>query len=66
MCSSLKFMAIAENKADLYFSFFPTKEWDTAAAHAMLSGLYILVRTADVKDLVYIKKNLLKPSLTAG
>lgn len=66
MGSSLKFMAIAENKADLYPRFSPTMEWDTAAAHAILNGLNIPVKTVEGKNLVYNKENLLNPSFTAG
>ena len=33
--SSLKFLKIAEGKADLYPRLGPTSEWDTAAAHAI-------------------------------
>lgn len=36
--SSLKICAIAAGKADLYPRFGPTCEWDTAAAHAVLSS----------------------------
>jgi 3'(2'), 5'-bisphosphate nucleotidase len=36
--SSLKICAIAAGKADIYPRFGPTCEWDTAAAHAVLSG----------------------------
>ena len=35
--SSLKICYIAEGKADIYPRFVPTMEWDTAAAHAILS-----------------------------
>lgn len=37
MGSSLKFCAIAEQRADLYPRFGPTNEWDTAAGHCILS-----------------------------
>ncbi|MGR3490985.1 MAG: 3'(2'),5'-bisphosphate nucleotidase CysQ [Shimia sp.] len=36
--SSLKFCLIATGEADLYPRLGPTMEWDTAAAHAVLSG----------------------------
>lgn len=36
--SSLKFCLIAEGKADFYPRLSPTSEWDTAAAHAVLSA----------------------------
>jgi 3'(2'), 5'-bisphosphate nucleotidase len=34
--STLKFLLIAEGRANFYGRFVPTYEWDTAAAHAML------------------------------
>lgn len=36
--SSLKFCLIAEGKADVYPRFGPTREWDTAAGHAVLNA----------------------------
>ena len=36
MGSSLKFMLVAENKAQIYPRFAPTMEWDTAAAQAII------------------------------
>ncbi len=36
MGSSLKFMLLAEGKADIYPRYAPTMEWDTAAGHAIL------------------------------
>ena len=38
--SSLKFLYIADNKADIYPRFGPTMEWDTAAADAAVAPLY--------------------------
>ncbi|MBX9586665.1 MAG: 3'(2'),5'-bisphosphate nucleotidase CysQ [Gammaproteobacteria bacterium] len=38
MGSSLKFCAIAEQKADLYPRLGPTSEWDTAAGQCILTG----------------------------
>ena len=38
MGSSLKFCLIAEGKADLYPRIAPTREWDTAAGHAVLAA----------------------------
>jgi 3'(2'), 5'-bisphosphate nucleotidase len=62
MGSSLKFMAIADNKADVYPRFAPTMEWDTAAAHAVLNSLGIKVLQQNSSDeLVYNKENLLNP-----
>lgn len=38
MGSSLKLCLVAEGRADLYPRFGPTSEWDTAAAHAIVSA----------------------------
>lgn len=62
MGSSLKFMLVAENKAQIYPRFAPTMEWDTAAAHGV-----ILAQNGEVLQwpaktpLVYNKENLLNP-----
>lgn len=65
--SSLKFMLLAEGKADIYPRFGPTMEWDTAAAHAILNALGIKVMTTDgSKELQYNKPNLLNPYFVAG
>lgn len=62
MGSSLKFMLVAESKADIYPRFAPTMEWDTAAAHAILRGLNLEVLSMeDHKPLRYNKENLLNP-----
>ncbi|MHC2990405.1 3'-5'-bisphosphate nucleotidase [Pontibacter sp. HJ8] len=66
MGSSLKFMLLAENKADVYPRFAPTAEWDTAAAHAILRALGKGVFQADLEsELVYNKADLLNPSFVA-
>ena len=60
--SSLKFLYIADNKADIYPRFGPTMEWDTAAAHSILSSLDIMVMNLDTgRELSYNKENLLNP-----
>lgn len=65
--SSLKFMLIAEGKADIYPRFGPTMEWDTAAAHAILMELGCSVHKTDTTDeLTYNKPNLLNPYFIAG
>lgn len=62
MGSSLKFMLIAKNEADIYPRFAPTMEWDTAAAHAILKAMDIEVyNMEDQKPLRYNKENLLNP-----
>lgn len=62
MGSSLKFMLLAEGKAQLYPRFAPTMEWDTAAAHGVLLALgYTVKKTDEDSPLVYNKENLLNP-----
>jgi len=62
MGSSLKFMLLLEDKADLYPRLFPTMEWDTAAAHAILNasnrGVY---HTTVREELTYNKPELTNP-----
>ncbi len=60
--SSLKFMLLAEGKADVYPRFAPTMEWDTAAAHAIVNetGLKVL-RQGTEMELIYNKEDLLNP-----
>lgn len=63
MGSSLKFMVLAEGKADYYPRFAPTMEWDTAAAQAIVTEMAFTVSELKTqKPLVYNKKNLLNPS----
>lgn len=65
--SSLKFMLLAEGKADIYPRFGPTMEWDTAAAHAILMELGFSVHRTDSNgELTYNKENLLNPYFVAG
>lgn len=62
MGSSLKFMLLLEGKADLYPRLFPTMEWDTAAAHALLNVSNRGIYHTNVKDeLIYNKANLTNP-----
>jgi 3'(2'), 5'-bisphosphate nucleotidase len=60
--SSLKFLLVAEGKADVYPRYAPTMEWDTAAAHAIVleTGLKVLQYGTD-EPLVYNKEDLLNP-----
>ena len=61
--SSLKFLLVASGEADLYPRFAPTMEWDTAAAHAIVSeagGRIVLEDEAT--PLTYNKESLLNPS----
>ncbi|HTF20217.1 MAG TPA: 3'(2'),5'-bisphosphate nucleotidase CysQ [Chryseolinea sp.] len=60
--SSLKFMLVAEGKADLYPRFGPTMEWDTAAAHLIVNEVGMKVyREGEIAELRYNKENLLNP-----
>lgn len=60
--SSLKLCLVAEGSADIYPRFAPTMEWDTAAGHAVVSGMGKDVIDADTnKPLLYNKENLLNP-----
>ena len=61
--SSLKLCMIASGEADIYPRLSPTKEWDTAAAHAIVleSGKNVYKFNTD-EQLVYNKNNLLNPS----
>src|SRR5690606_14186953 len=60
MGSSLKFMVLAEGKADYYPRFAPTLEWDTAAAHVVVKAVgYQVIEPNMKKPLIYNKENLL-------
>lgn len=61
MGSSLKFMMVAEGKADIYPRYAPTMEWDTAAAHAIINSLEGNVVDSNNATLLYNKENLLNP-----
>lgn len=66
MGSSLKFMLLAEQKADLYPRFAPTMEWDSAAAHGLLNALNQGIYLPDLSDkLSYNKPSLLNPFFLA-
>lgn len=60
--SSLKFMLLAEGKADVYPRYAPTMEWDTAAAHAIIleTGMQV-TQYGTSQPLTYNKENLLNP-----
>lgn len=69
--SSLKFMLLAEGKADVYPRYAPTMEWDTAAADAIVHEIGLVVRSQELGEggkagmeppLRYNKENLLNPS----
>lgn len=68
MGSSLKLCLIAEGKADFYPRLGPTCEWDTAAAHAIVSAaggqcvIYDEKKNTETEDLKYnTKESLLNP-----
>ncbi len=63
--SSIKFCLIAEGKADVYPRYGHTREWDTAAAHAVLSAAGGSVRTLSGEELSYGKDHLLNPEFIA-
>jgi len=63
--SSLKFCRIAEGRADIYPRLGPTSEWDTAAAHAVLSAAGGKVTQLEGEPLLYGKENVLNPHFIA-
>lgn len=64
--SSLKFCMVAQGSADFYPRLGPTSEWDTGAAHAVLSAAGGRVTQTDGNDLRYNSKDsLLNPFFLA-
>lgn len=64
--SSLKFLRIAEGRADVYPRFGPTSEWDTAAAQCVLEAAGGVVLGMDGAPLRYNRKDsLLNPDFIA-
>ena len=63
--SSIKFCMIAEGAADIYARYGHTREWDTAAAHAVLAGAGGSVRDAAGVELAYAKPDFLNPPFIA-
>jgi len=57
MGSSLKICLVAEGKADVYPRLGPTSEWDTAAAHAVVTSAGGEVVNVDGKPLQYNTKD---------
>lgn len=67
MGSSLKFMLVAEGKAELYPRFAPTMEWDTAAAQAIIEAAgAVVLQYPELSPLKYNKENLLNPWFVVG
>ena len=64
--SSLKLCMVAEGSAHIYPRFGPTMEWDTAAAHAVVSAAGGTVKTTEGKELTYNKESLLNPYFIAS
>lgn len=64
--SSLKFCRIAEGQADIYPRLGPTCEWDTGAAHAVLTAAGGRVETLEGQALIYGKEDVLNPSFVAA
>lgn len=64
--SSLKFILLLENQADIYPRMGRTMEWDTAAAHAILNATNRGLYQEDLEtELVYNKPDLANPSFIA-
>ena len=64
--SSLKFARLAEGSADVYVCYSKTKEWDTAAADAILSAAGgKVLRISDGQPLAYSKKDYPNPPFVA-
>ncbi len=61
MGSSLKLCLVAEGRADLYPRLGPTMEWDTAAAHAVVTAAGGRVLDFDGHPLRYNKEDLHNP-----
>jgi 3'(2'), 5'-bisphosphate nucleotidase len=62
MGSALKFCRVAEGQADFYPRLGPTSEWDTAAAHAVVTAAGGQVVTLNGEPLRYNRKeSLLNP-----
>jgi 3'(2'), 5'-bisphosphate nucleotidase len=63
--SSLKFCIVAEGQADIYPRAAPTREWDTAAGHAILLAAGGLVEGPDGAPLGYGKRAFLNRAFVA-
>jgi len=57
--SSLKGCLVAEQKADIYYRFGLTCEWDTAAMHCIAEQAGAIVRQMDHSELLYNRDNTL-------
>ena len=61
MGSSLKLCLVAEGSADIYPRLAPTSEWDTAAAHAVVTAAGGVVVNTAFEPLQYNKEDILNP-----
>ncbi|MGM0477523.1 MAG: 3'(2'),5'-bisphosphate nucleotidase CysQ [Pseudomonadota bacterium] len=67
MGSSLKLCLVAEGSADLYPRIGPTMEWDTGAAHAVVSAAGGVVVDRFLDELIYNRRDtLLNPHFIAA
>jgi 3'(2'), 5'-bisphosphate nucleotidase len=67
MGSSLKSCLVAEGIADVYASFGPTSEWDTAAAQCVLEEAGGTLTDTDMQPLRYnLRESLVNPSFFAS
>lgn len=66
MGSSLKLCLVAEGRADVYPRLAPTSEWDTAAAHCVVTAAGGSVTRLSGTPLVYNKPNILNPWFLVG
>ena len=66
--SSLKFCLVANGQANIYPRLGPTKEWDTAAGHAILENAGGKIKSLNDKELLYGKTNedFLNPEFIAS
>lgn len=63
--SSIKFCEVAEGRADLYPRFGPSREWDTAAGHAIVLAAGGDVTTSAGQPLLYGKENFVNSDFVA-
>lgn len=63
--SSIKFCEVAEGRADLYPRFGPSREWDTAAGHAIIYAAGGSVSTSAGLPLLYGKEGFLNSDFVA-
>jgi 3'(2'), 5'-bisphosphate nucleotidase len=63
--SSIKFCEVAEGRADLYPRFGPSREWDTAAGHAIVLAAGGSVATSAGQPLLYGKENFVNSDFIA-